>query len=240
MNTDAIPVDQELPARSTTSANDAAGQQVQRNKDPASQQTGASRFSDKWIDDVALMQRFQEQGDYGAFEVLFQRHKRGLLSFITRLSGDRVVAEDVSQQTWLKLIETARQRGYAPRNGASFQTWLFTMARNRFVDDYVRRHEVARVSRESETDLELCEVADADDKSPESYVSAEQLRKLIHDAVAELPFEQREVIAMWSSGMDVEGMMQVTGAPRDTVLSRKKYAIAKLRLALTRLGVNAG
>lgn len=240
MNTDAIPVDPELGTRPTADAAEPAAAHAQRNKDAASHRNAANRFSDKWIDDVALMQRFQEQGDYGAFEVLFQRHKRGLLSFITRLSGDRVVAEDVSQQTWLKLIESARQRGYAPRNGASFQTWLFTMARNRFVDDYVRRHEVARVSRESEIDLELHEVADADDKSPESYVSAAQLRQLIHDAVAELPFEQREVIAMWSSGMDVEGMMQVTGAPRDTVLSRKKYAIAKLRLALARLGINAG
>jgi RNA polymerase sigma-70 factor (ECF subfamily) len=235
MNTDAIPVDEELNARPASS-----GAEVQRSKDPASQRSGASRFNDKWIDDVALMQRFQERGDYGAFEVLFQRHKRGLMSFITRLSGDSVVAEDVSQQTWLKLIEAARQHSYAPRNGASFQTWLFTMARNRFVDDYVRRHEVARVSRESEIDLELRDVADADHKSPESYVSAAQLRELIHDAVADLPFEQREVIAMWSSGMDVEGMMQVTGAPRDTVLSRKKYAIAKLRLSLTRLGLNAG
>jgi RNA polymerase sigma-70 factor (ECF subfamily) len=149
------------------------------------------------------------------------------------------VAEDVSQQTWLKLIEAARQRSYAPRNGASFQTWLFTLARNRFVDDYVRRHEVARVSRESEIDIELREIADVDDKSPESHVSAAQLRQLIHGALADLPLEQREVIAMWSSGMDVERMMQVTGAPRDTVLSRKKYAIAKLRLALARLGVDA-
>jgi RNA polymerase sigma-70 factor (ECF subfamily) len=239
MNTDAAPVDQEGAVDPGTRSTAAADDEL-RNKGASSQPAGMSRLSDKWIEDVALMQRFQEQGDYGAFEVLFLRHKRGLLSFITRLSGDRIVAEDVSQQTWLRLIEAARQRSYAPRNGASFQTWLFTMARNRFVDDYVRRHDVARVSRESDTDLELRDVADAEDKSPESHVSTAQLRKLIHDAVAELPFEQREVIAMWSSGMDVEGMMQVTGAPRDTVLSRKKYAIAKLRLGLARLGVNAG
>jgi RNA polymerase sigma-70 factor (ECF subfamily) len=237
MRTDAVPVDQDLTTRAGAAE---AVTQVQRSKENPSQLNGASRFTDKWIDDVTLMERFQGQGDYGAFEGLFQRHKRGLLSFITRLSGDRVVAEDVSQQTWLKLIEAARQGSYAPRNGASFQTWLFTMARNRFVDDYVRRHEVARVSRESEIDLELHEIADADDKSPEGHVSAAQLRQLIHDAVADLPFEQREAIAMWSSGMDVAEMMRITGAPRDTVLSRKKYAIAKLRLALAALGFNAG
>jgi RNA polymerase sigma-70 factor (ECF subfamily) len=237
MSTDAIPVDQDVTTRAGAIE---AVTQVQRNKENPSQLNGASRFTDKWIDDVTLMERFQGQGDYGAFEVLFQRHKRGLLSFITRLSGDRVVAEDVSQQTWLKLIEATRQGSYAPRNGASFRTWLFTMARNRFVDDYVRRHEVARVSRESEIDLELREIADTDDKLPESHVSAAQLRQLFHDAVADLPFEQREVIAMWSSGMDVAEMMRVTGAPRDTVLSRKKYAIAKLRLALAALGINAG
>jgi RNA polymerase sigma-70 factor (ECF subfamily) len=237
MSTDAITVDQDVTTRAGAIE---AVTQVQRNNENPSQLNGASRFTDKWIDDVTLMERFQGQGDYGAFEVLFQRHKRGLLSFITRLSGDRVVAEDVSQQTWLKLIEATRQGSYAPRNGASFRTWLFTMARNRFVDDYVRRHEVARVSRESEIDLELREIADTDDKLPESHVSAAQLRQLFHDAVADLPFEQREVIAMWSSGMDVAEMMRVTGAPRDTVLSRKKYAIAKLRLALAALGINAG
>ena len=75
MNTDAIPVDPELGTRPTADAAEPAAAHAQRNTDAASHRTAANRFSDKWIDDVALMQRFQEQGDYGAFEVLFQRRR---------------------------------------------------------------------------------------------------------------------------------------------------------------------
>ena len=58
--------------------------------------------------DHELMLSFQQEGDLAAFEELFRRHKDMLLRFLIRLSANHAIAEDVSQQAWLKAIDVAR------------------------------------------------------------------------------------------------------------------------------------
>lgn len=181
-------------------------------------------------DDAELMSRYQSAGDLEAFEELFRRHKDALFAFACRLAGDRTTAEDVSQQTWLKVIDAARARAYGAREGASFRTWLFTLARNHYVDQYRRK---ASAAREVETCAELTlEHFEDGAAGPLAVLETRELAARLDEAVRALPFEQREVIAFWSLGMDIEPMQQIIGAPRDTILSRKKYALAKLRARL--------
>lgn len=180
-------------------------------------------------DDAVLMTRFQRQGDLAAFEELYARHKQALLAFACRLSGDRTVAEDVSQQTWLKLIDAARSGAFARQAGASFRTWLCTLARNHYIDHYQRK---AAAVRNVELPDELPEAVAGRDPDPLEALEARELGERLHRALRELPFEQREVIALWAAGMEIEMMQTLIGAPRDTILSRKKYALAKLRTSL--------
>lgn len=188
--------------------------------------------------DAELMESFQNDGDYVAFEALFRRHRDGLRAFLQRLTSDPNAAEDVSQWTWLRLIETARRRGYVRTEGAAFRTWLFTLARNRFVDDYLRRADVARVIPFPDGLAEsLPQSTDTCDPF-EHYVNAGQVREIMDAALGKLPFQQREVVALWSAGFDAETIARLTHAPRDTVLSRKKYALARLRTALLAAGVD--
>ncbi len=84
--------------------------------------------------DEELMQQFQQRGDLAAFETLFARHKQALFNYFRQLSGDATIAEEVSQQECLKLIEIARLGRYEIKNNASFRTYLFTLGRNRYVD----------------------------------------------------------------------------------------------------------
>lgn len=188
------------------------------------------------LTDAELMERFQANGDYAAFEALFTRHRNTLLGFLQRLAADRNVAEDVSQWTWMRVIETGRRRGFVPCASATFPTWLFTLARNRFVDEYLRRADVARVVSFPDGMPERV-AAEGSENVQERYVNAEQLHGHIERALQDLPFQQREVLALWSSGFDAETIARLTEAPRDTVLSRKKYALAKLRVALAGVGV---
>lgn len=185
--------------------------------------------------DRALMLSFQADGDIAAFEDLFDRHRDGLFGFLVRLAGDRQVADEVSQRTWLKLVELARRGGYRSNSAASFRTFLFTLARNEYIDQYVRKHEVSRTeSLEAAPDKPSFDTQlDAQDETFRS-----QLRKHIDGALATLPFEQREVITLWAAEHTIEQMIVMTGAPRDTVLSRKKYALKKLRRYFESLGVN--
>src|SRR4051794_25823919 len=83
------------------------------------------------------MGRFQA-GDPRAFEVLLRRHRTAVFQFILRFVGNRHRAEDVLQETWLKVVRSAPQ--YEPK--AKFTTWVFTIARNLCVD--LQRREVFR------------------------------------------------------------------------------------------------
>lgn len=180
-------------------------------------------------DDAVLMTRFQRLGDLAAFEELYERHKKALLAFACRISGDRTVAEDVSQQTWLKVIDGARTGAFAAHAGAAFRTWLCTLARNHYIDQYQRK---AAAVRNVELPDELPEAATDTAPDPLEALAREELATRLDAALRRLPFEQREVIALWAAGMEIEAMQSLIGAPRDTILSRKKYALAKLRAAL--------
>jgi RNA polymerase sigma-70 factor (ECF subfamily) len=179
-------------------------------------------------DDAELMLAFQTERDYGAFEALFYRHKDMLLRFLARLSGNIAIAEDVSQQTWLKVIDVARRGAYARRPDVAFRTWLCTLARNHFVDEFQRKFAVAR-TQPLPDDLENLP---ADLEDPLDGLDRCEQAKRVDAALRQLPFEQREVIALWAADVGLDTIAAMIGAPRDTILSRRKYALAKLRRAL--------
>jgi RNA polymerase sigma-70 factor (ECF subfamily) len=180
-------------------------------------------------DDQTLMLRFQEQGDVHAFEQLFARHKLGLYRFVLRLSLNAAVAEDVSQHAWLRLIEVAESGRYYASSNASFQTYLFTLARNRYFDEYRHHHDVAR----SES-LDAIEPEFQDDHavSPEELFGRQQESDRIDRALRELPPDQREVVVLWMQGVELVDVARITGAPWHTIVSRKRYAMAKLKRSL--------
>jgi RNA polymerase sigma-70 factor, ECF subfamily len=183
-------------------------------------------------DDADLMLRFQRTQDHAAFERLLLRHKDGLLRFLVRLTGERAMAEDASQQTWLKVIDVARQGAYDAESGSTFRTWLFTLARNHFIDEYRRKAEHARRAPLEPGVHDEVAARLATPPNPSDVLQEKQLAEQLHRALLCLPFEQREVIALWAAGFDLETMVAMIGAPRDTLLSRKKYALARLRAAM--------
>jgi RNA polymerase sigma-70 factor (ECF subfamily) len=187
-------------------------------------------------EDKALMLRFQEQGELVAFEVLFSRHKVQLLRFLCRLTHSPDLAEEVSQQTWLKLIEAARNQKYNPTLTSTFATWLYTLARNYYVDRYIRAYEVKNRVSESEAGLEEIATPAAVDQGADT----DRVGRILQAAIDRLPLEQREVILLWARGHDLTAIAQICGAPWATVVSRKKYALGKLRSELLTLGIEAG
>jgi RNA polymerase sigma-70 factor (ECF subfamily) len=190
----------------------------------------------KELRDAELMLIFQREHHYAAFEELFHRHKDALLAFLIRLTGTRAVAEDVSQQSWLKVIESARQGSYSDRVGVTFRTWLCTLARNHFVDEYKRKFVASRTVPLPEFPELAGDVQwQSSAPDPAELVDQQLVTARLQQALLVLPFEQREVIAFWAAGVELAEIVAIVRAPRDTVLSRKKYAIAKLRTLLQAL-----
>ena len=106
--------------------------------------------------------------------------------------------------------------------------YLRSMLRNRFIDVRIRRHHVAR--REPLGALDS--VWDNEYPGPEQLAADAQASAELHAALAQLPPAQREVLALWSQSMSIRDMCELTGAPLDTVLNRRKYGLARLRKTL--------
>ncbi len=175
--------------------------------------------------DADLMLAFQRDRNYEAFEELFGRHKDGLFRYLLRLAGHRPTAEDASQQTWLKVIDVAQAGGYEQRQAVSFRTWVFTLARNHFIDHYKRSFAESRR-------VPLPDDDESPGQEPPDLIVAAETRRWLRRAMLSLPFEQRDVLSLWAAGVEIDQIAAMTGAPRETVLSRKKYAISKLRSAI--------
>src|SRR5678816_3448550 len=101
--------------------------------------------------DEELMLAYRD-GDAGAFETLYARHRGALYRFVLRSIKDRAIAEELFQEAWIRVIE-ARER-YAPR--ARFKTWLYTIAHNLLVDHWRRKG------------LTLVELSDDEHASPDN------------------------------------------------------------------------
>jgi RNA polymerase sigma-70 factor (ECF subfamily) len=184
------------------------------------------------LPDAQLMLTFQRDGDGTALARLVERNGAALLRFLFRLSRNRSIAEDVAQQTWLKVIDVARNGTFTVASGVAFRTWLCTLARNHFIDEYQRKFAAARsVPLPDDLCSALAEVHRVA-PDPAEPLDERQRTARLRKALQRLPFEQRQVVALWADGMRIGAIAALTAAPRDTVLSRKKYALAKLRVLL--------
>ena len=179
-------------------------------------------------DGKELMWDFQTTGSVDAGHRLFSMYRKPLLRFLIALSGSRTEADDLSQRVWLKIIEIARRGGYRRDNSASFRTYLFTVARNLFIDE-VR----AKQSKGEHTGSEsLAVIEDRDLPSMEVLMDSTLAASRLHAAMRDIPPEQREVLTLWAEGFSFDEIAAVVGAPRNTVIGRKRYGLEKLHAKL--------
>ena len=178
-------------------------------------------------DDGELMLRYA-RGDMRAFEVLYQRHRGGLYRYLSRHTRNPEAANDLFQEVWSRVI-ASRDR-YEPR--AKFQTFLYRIAHNCFVD-YCRRASVrAEVSGDGEEDWQTSLPA-PDDDQPDARAERAQALARYKAALAALPSEQRDVFLLYEeSGLTLEEIAVITAVGLETAKSRLRYAVSKLRHAL--------
>jgi RNA polymerase sigma-70 factor (ECF subfamily) len=177
--------------------------------------------------DAALMERYRD-GDATAFEQLYLRHKGPLYRYLLHQCQPREAAADVFQETWSRVI-ASRER-YEVR--AAFKTFLYRIAQHCVVDHY-RLRARKREGRMDPVDDHEDVLAIQGHEQPEARVAQSQLDEAVHDALAALPEEQRNAFLLFEEGgLGLKDIAEVTGVPAETVKSRLRYALAKLRRAL--------
>jgi RNA polymerase sigma-70 factor (ECF subfamily) len=177
------------------------------------------------LNDTALMLRYQD-GDMVAFEELYGRHRGPLFRFLLRQIGNQQFAEDVFQEVWGRIIRN--RAGYRPT--AKFTTYIYHVARNCSVDHY-RRMDKQR-GFISASDAGATEPV-ASTGNPVAEAATRDTRHALTAALSELPAEQREAFLLREeSGLSLEEIATATGVGRETVKSRLRYALGKLRQCL--------
>jgi RNA polymerase sigma-70 factor (ECF subfamily) len=176
--------------------------------------------------DEELMMAYA-RGDARAFETLYGRHRGPLYRFVLRgLRQDRASADEVFQDTWSRVI-AARERYVA---SAKFSTWLLQIAHNLLTDHFRKR----KPQVDGETAELALNLADGPEhERPEARLSEFEQRRRLQIALEQLPDEQRTVFVLRAENeLSLEEIAETTGVGRETVKSRLRYALAKLRECL--------
>lgn len=179
----------------------------------------------------------QERQLAARFTVLVARYGDLLRRYLLGLTRRSEVADDLCQQLWLRLYEAARAGRFLPEDEDGFRGYLFTAARNLHLDECVRRHSVSRTATLDPRALESLAQSEAVvDESPiEDELDRKNVALQVRTALAQLPAQQRDTLHLWMAGWSIEAMAARTRSPRDTVLSRKKYGMRRLRITLAEL-----
>jgi RNA polymerase sigma-70 factor (ECF subfamily) len=170
--------------------------------------------------DEALMAAYAD-GDMNAFEQLYQRHRGPLYRYIRRQVGDAPTANDLYQGCWEKIIRAR----VAYRATAPFQAWMYRIAHNHIIDQFRRRRPTAEVSPDA---------LQADDPGPDQVLAGAQAAARLAAAVRALPTEQRQAVLLrLEAGLGLPAIAAAAGVNQETAKSRLRYAVAKLKRALT-------
>jgi RNA polymerase sigma-70 factor (ECF subfamily) len=176
------------------------------------------------ISDETLMLAYAA-GRPAAFEQLYARHRTRLYRFLLRQLRDGALADDLFQDIWQRVI--AARAGWTP--DASFSSWLYRIAHNRIADHW--RAQQYRPPAPENADERTARIPDPD--TPERTLSEFEQRRGMQLALDELPDEQREVILLrLEQELTLEEIGAITGVGRETVKSRLRYAMDKLRARL--------
>ena len=165
-------------------------------------------------------------GDGTAFEQLYGRHRTRLYRYLLRQVRDGALADELFQDVWHKVI--VARTSWVPQ--AAFATWLYRIAHNRLADHW--RAAKHRPAAPGDSEERAARIPDPD--TPERHLSEFERRRALQLALDDLPPEQREVLLLrLEQELTLEEIGAITGVGRETVKSRLRYAMDKLRAGLT-------
>ncbi len=175
--------------------------------------------------DQELIRLYVAGGEAG-LEILIDRYKAKLYTSIYLLVKDETLAEDIFQDTFIKVINTLRSGRY--NEEGKFLPWVMRIAHN-LVIDYYRKERRTPVVVNSEG-FDIFDVLQFSDESAEARMIREQTHRDLRRMIQRLPDDQKEVLIMRHYGdMSFKEIAAVTEVSINTALGRMRYALNNLR-----------
>lgn len=209
-------------------------------------QPGTESASEKWPDrgepsrdlgqplpgepltDEQLLDSYR-RGNKAGFAQLVERYQRELFHFLVRFLGDRAAAEDVFQETFLQVHQSASQ--FDPER--RFRPWLFTIAANKARDlmrSQARRPTnplQAAISPSDDEGGQFIDLMESMTATPGENLEKEELQRMVHDTVMSMPDHLREILLLsYFHQFPYKQISDILGIPLGTVKSRLHAAVA--------------
>lgn len=167
------------------------------------------------MSDEALMLHYSQTGDSKFLSQLYDNCALDLFHFLLGQSN-QTLAEDISQKTWLKVIE---KREYYRRDGR-FKAWLFTLGRNLLLDELRAKHN------------QMLDIEQIPALITRDNTQTEQEFSRFQACLQQLPFAQKEAFVLQQEGFGLQEIANITHCKVETIKSRIRYAKQHIKQAL--------
>jgi RNA polymerase sigma-70 factor (ECF subfamily) len=182
-------------------------------------------FVNVMADENTEIARGLRHRDPDLLDHLIEKYQHRLLRYLVSLTGRHDLAEDIFQETWVRVLERGRQ--YDGRH--EFSTWLFTIARNLVIDHLRRKRPASLDSLTAENDAAPFDIAATGQPSAFDATVQREQNENISAGMQHIATEYRETLVLrFQEGMSLEEIANVTGAPLGTVKSRIYRALTAL------------
>ena len=179
----------------------------------------------KVLDDQELVRQYLD-GKSSAFEILLSRHKERIFTHIILMVKNKSHAEDIFQETFIKVINTLRKGKY--NEEGKFLPWVMRIAHNLVIDHFRRNKKMPMVR--SDENYDVFATIKRDDQNVEQLLINGQIDSDVKKLIEHLPKEQREVVIMRHYlSMSFKEISEKTNVSINTALGRMRYALINLR-----------
>lgn len=183
--------------------------------------TNASHYSDQ-----ELISNYLTGNEY-SLEVLINRHRQKIFSYIMMLVKDKSIADDIFQDAFIKVINTLRSGVY--KEEGKFLQWIMRISHNLIIDHF-RKSKRFQTVQSQNTDFDIFDTISITDDSIEDKIILDQIYDDVRKLIEFLPDEQREVLVMRHYGeMSFKDIAEQTDVSINTALGRMRYALINLR-----------
>ncbi|MGD1845620.1 MAG: sigma-70 family RNA polymerase sigma factor [Salibacteraceae bacterium] len=177
------------------------------------------------LSDRVLISRYLK-GSEESLEILIGRHKERVYIYIVNLVKDHELAEDIFQDTFVKVIKTLKRGSY--NEEGKFLPWVMRIAHNLVVDTFRRAKRMPTTS--GSQDFDIFDTIKQEDPNVEERMMVNQIHGDIKKLIELLPDEQKKVLKMRHyQGMSFKDIAEDTNVSINTALGRMRYALINLR-----------
>lgn len=176
--------------------------------------------------DFELVQDFLS-GNQSSIEYLINKHRKKVYTYILYNVKDMHLAEDVFQDTFIKVINSLKAGKY--KDNGKFLSWVMRIAHNLIIDFYRKEKQLNAISND-DYEADLFNSTKLADKTFEDDIINNQVNKDIRNLIKELPFDQKEVIILRHyCDFSFKEIAEHTDVSINTALGRMRYALINLR-----------